>query len=169
MTWGGRPIHNPLVTAVTGAVLLARPFAGQAKGWVLDSAIDRTTNEVIREVVVAGDKVGTGKPGSAILSVRCIRHAVVVSLVSVYLDTFVGSQRTVTLYTQLDDGPEVAELWPLPEQALPMEAEVKGAAALSLARNLASHMKFSVTGTQSETFHIPNKDVLKALLARCVR
>jgi hypothetical protein len=35
---------------------------------VLDSVIDRTTGEVVLQVVANGDKMGTFRPGSAILN-----------------------------------------------------------------------------------------------------
>lgn len=144
------------------------PLAGQAKGWVLDSVIDRTTGEVVQQVVASGDKLGTFRPGTGILAVTCTRESLTVTLISVYIDMFTGSQGTVTLRTQLDDGPEVVEIWPLPDQ-IPMRAEVQGPAAWALARTLASHTKFSVAGAQSETFHIANNEILKAFLARCAR
>jgi len=157
-----------LIVAAVGGILLSRPLPGQAKGWVLDSVIDRTTGDVVLQAVASGDKVGTFKPGSGILTVTCEHKTVVVNLISVYIDMFTVSQGTVSLTTRLDNGPAVTEVWPVPNQAIPMEAEVRGAPALALARTLANHTKYSVAGNQSEVFHIPNTDVLKKLLTRCV-
>jgi len=156
-------------SALVGVLLLVLtkvdPLAGQTPGWVLDSVIDRATGEVVRSVVVGGDKVGTLKPGTAILDVICENHEVSVMLLSPYADMFTHAvEGFVDLQTQRDNGPWVAENWPLKN---PFNAEVDGPPAVALAQDLATHTTFTVKGAETATFHIPNKAVLVALLATC--
>ena len=131
--------------------------------------IDRTAGEVVLQAVAAGDKSGTMKPGTGILTVTCYHHDLIVDVTSVYNDMFIGVQGgTVDVRTQFDDGPVVAEVWLLESQSpAPQLVAVKNAPAWALGRALARHTKFSIEGAQSETFHIPNEEVLRLLLGRC--
>jgi hypothetical protein len=131
-------------------------------GWVLDSSIERRGGTVTWQAIAKSlEPMGAGS--SSLMTVSCDDHVLEVGWISLGGALFQfdkwqpDMENDALLFVRRNTGPAVAETWPLYS---PFSAQLKGRAAIALARDLVGDTVFIVRNSPSDgeaaTFRIGN-------------